>query len=245
VLTINNYRPDTQGSKHSRLSISSPQAVSVTSQAVEWTCPICSYCCLCASIVDGKIKCSECGVSSSCSEKDGPSQQPGASWICTICDTTNSEHASLKCGTCGVLKKASSEQPVPCRSVLPLAPPLCTRSLQPSSLTAEDFLPVPTSVLRLSFRSGGASKFAAQLKAVLERRAWVPRSTLKPDLAPPSQSLGVGLAGIMKKMDLHQLQAQSEMTDAFEDLNSLISKASEMVVYCYRMSPEASLILLC
>lgn len=33
----------------------------------------------------------------------------------------------------------------------------------------------------------------------------------------------------MKKMDLHQQQTQSNMTVAFEDLNSLILKAAEMV----------------
>jgi ESCRT-II complex subunit VPS36 len=97
-------------------------------------------------------------------------------------------------------------------------------------------------LIKLSFRGGGITDFTKVLQQALSDRKWevcfhvlVGRLNSKyfQDLtlpsAPSSQPKKIGVSGIMERIEESNKQTDSNLSTAFEDLESLMAKAAEMV----------------
>ncbi|CAO3666329.1 unnamed protein product [Rhizopus stolonifer] len=93
--------------------------------------------------------------------------------------------------------------------------------------------------IRVSFRKSGHSGFLSKLKAALATRQW--EAVVEPDttsaLATPR---GVGISAIQDRIEKTTLEANETMTDAFQDLDRLMTKATEMVKLAESISSKMS-----
>ncbi|KAL5498290.1 VPS36 [Sanghuangporus vaninii] len=85
--------------------------------------------------------------------------------------------------------------------------------------------------IRLSFRKGGDKAFYAALKTALQQKEWEARdltwkANSKGSQAPSGLS---GISAILQNIDTTALHTEQGMSDAFADLEALMSKAQDMV----------------
>lgn len=87
-------------------------------------------------------------------------------------------------------------------------------------------------ILRLSFRKQGDKEFYRRLKLVLSQKAWQKghRHGAKVDNGAGTGGRGgAGIDGIMQNMGLESRKAESNVQEAFQDMEALMLRAGEMV----------------
>lgn len=207
---------ETQCALHPILPLNRPSEVSVSGPpavAPPWICHICE-----AENPPERAKCGECGIVRPADRQASPSSRsgtPSASWACSICTFDNAAGRTA-CEMCETPRRTPHhlERPSP-----PLSDALGSSS--PSAAgSSEDQL----DFVKLSFRGVGPSNFLAHLQIVLQKQEWHQRQQ-------PSHSAAavVGVAGLLKKVQLEQEGAASRLDAAFSDLDALMDKAGEMI----------------
>lgn len=142
-------------------------------------------------------------------------------WKCAICDTDNSGDVE-KCKLCGVKPKAQSVKLATwcCRA--------CTfRNLESVDVcqmcgTIKPPLEQPqVDIIKLSFKSSSVfASFKSLLEKALNNKAWESKVV--------QVTTAIGVSGLIKKTEDLQVKQQESLSDAFQSLDQLISKASEM-----------------
>ena len=142
------------------------------------------------------------------------------SWKCTICDTDNSGEME-KCKLCGVKPKVQPMKPAlwSCNA--------CTFQNQGvdacqmcGTLKAQPEQP-QIDIIKLSFKSSSVfANFKSLMEKALNNKAWESKPTQVPS--------AIGVSGLIKKTEDLQVKQQESLSDAFQSLDQLISKASEM-----------------
>ena len=144
-------------------------------------------------------------------------------WKCTICETDNLGDAE-KCKLCGVRPKVQSTK----HAVWNCA--ACTFQNSDSVSKCQMCGVVrrvqqeqssQISAIKLSFRSGsGFSHFKSLLEKALNNKAWETKATVTGAV--------IGVSGLMRRREEEQVKQQESLSDAFQSINQLMSKASEM-----------------
>ncbi|KAI7881221.1 EAP30/Vps36 family-domain-containing protein [Mucor mucedo] len=184
-----------------------------------WACSICSY------LNKGSSEqCELCGVKSS-----NATVEP----VTTTETVTNGD--SSVCTTCTFINHPSMIQCEMCGADLPkeIIPTVTTSTT--SSLSAD--ISVNSAQIRLSFRKGGQPAFLAKLKGAVAERQWE-KKTVVPE--PSVKKRGVGITAIEDRIQKSTLEATETMTDAFQDLDRLMTKATEMVGLAESISNKVS-----
>lgn len=122
---------------------------------------------------------------------------------------------------CGTPKSATCEAT---KSVTCETPKSATCETPESALTpveGEDYI-------KLSFRGVGPSNFIAHLEMVLQKQEWK-TLMLEQSKERSFDPVVVGVAGLLRKVDVNQKDSDVNLSIAFSDLDSLMNKASEMV----------------
>ncbi|KAJ3125006.1 Vacuolar protein-sorting-associated protein 36 [Nowakowskiella sp. JEL0407] len=96
--------------------------------------------------------------------------------------------------------------------------------------------------IRLSFRAGGCEIFAKHLQTAVTNKYWNVRTEAKPNRFAASQAVTTssnsesnsnvtvgGIAGIMRNVEQTNKEMDKNLNEAFQDLDALMTKASEMV----------------
>ncbi|KAI9007018.1 EAP30/Vps36 family-domain-containing protein [Phycomyces nitens] len=193
-----------------------PAPVISTSVAGVWSCPICFF--TNQATVD---KCQLCGVrhvetnKSTTPEPLPATEGPGGS-NCRVCTFIN--HPSLnQCEMCGadlITEPLFTENPI-------------------ESLTIEDDPHV-----RIAFRHGGQPRFLQNLKTAIQTKAW--DAPVIEETVPVIKAKGVGISAIRERVEQSTQKANDTMSDAFQDLNRLMAKATEMVKLAESISLKMS-----
>lgn len=76
--------------------------------------------------------------------------------------------------------------------------------------------------VKIAFKGSGFAQFKATLSQALQSQAWEAKSPLESEKA-------VGISGLMRRAENMQLKTEASLSDAFQDIDSLMSKAGEMV----------------
>lgn len=156
-------------------------------------------------------------------------------WSCRICTQTNTLSTKcVKCGveeaieieskTCGVCTFINSNEKSKCE--------MCDSFLP----DAEQKIPTERSIrIRFAFRDNGSTEFYSNVKSALSTKLWEKKETRQKQ----KQSTKSGISetylleimkdGIMQASEKNTSFANQSMSNAFTDLEALLSKASEMV----------------
>ncbi|KAI8890639.1 Vps36-domain-containing protein [Backusella circina FSU 941] len=183
-----------------------------------WACPICFF-----SNKASSEACQLCGVkkvktptttTTVAPTQSNPVDQDSS--ICVVCTFMN--HPSMiQCEMCG------ADLP---REVIP--------STSTASITTPDVDPQ----VRISFRNGGQSNLLNKLKAAVNDKQW--EEVTQAPVTQTSSTRKVGISGIEGRIKETTIEANETMTDAFKDLDGLMSKATEMVKLAESISNKVS-----
>ena len=157
-------------------------------------------------------------------------------WICRICQKVNLE-SRLKCSDCGVTNTLNSDSNTLKDSTTSNACNQCTFINKLESLECEmcgqslqkgQKGQKVDSIVKFSFRGGGMNEFLKHLQNAIAEKEW---NSSKSKTSSPfvSHSNLIGVSGIIQTLDTQIKQQEKSLNDAFTDLNSLMSKASDMV----------------
>lgn len=83
-------------------------------------------------------------------------------------------------------------------------------------------MPKASAFMKIAFKGSGFAQFKATLSQALQGQAWEPKGPLGGEKA-------VGIGGLLRRAENLQLKAEANLSDAFQDIDSLMSKAGEMV----------------
>ncbi|KAJ8661018.1 hypothetical protein O0I10_003240 [Lichtheimia ornata] len=207
-----------------RFSSSSSATPSSTSTTVQpsapllqqsWVCTICSF----SNPPTTIEKCQLCGVRR---PQDTPS---------TTTDTSDQQHKdSSACRVCTFQNHPSMIQCEMCGASL-ANPSLSNHSSISDMLHATQLQPLDDDAhVRIAFRSGGLSGFVSKLKEAVDVKAWNNKPVESPIEKPASPiTRGVGISAIQGRIEKSTMEAQESMDEAFQDLDKLMAKATEMV----------------
>ncbi|KAG0178396.1 hypothetical protein DFQ28_004379 [Apophysomyces sp. BC1034] len=189
-----------------------------------WACPICFF-----SNQASLTKCQLCGVPNTDAPVISNPVTRGESVnesTCGVCTFIN--HPSMiQCEICGAdLSKGAPVTPEP---------------------TSVDWVQVDDEIeVRIAFRRGGLSNFLSQLKSSLAAKVWEKpadtdsgRSTAASAAVTPMVR-GIGISAIQDRIEKTTLETNETMTDAFQDLDCLMGKATEMVKLAESISNKMS-----
>ncbi|KAI9471977.1 MAG: EAP30/Vps36 family-domain-containing protein [Benjaminiella poitrasii] len=195
---------------HNDTHTSSPS--DATSQPSIWACPICFF-----SNKASADVCELCGVrkqpTTPTTDSNSTSLDQDSS-VCTLCTFKN--HPSMvQCEMCG------ADLP---KITVPL-----TKSSDRRTVTQ----------IRLSFRRGGHSSFLSKLKQAMDAKQWEMKRDESPVIEEPVIR-GVGISAIEDRIQKTTLEANETLTDAFQDLDRLMAKATEMVKLAESISTKLS-----
>ncbi|KAJ7622529.1 EAP30/Vps36 family-domain-containing protein [Roridomyces roridus] len=145
---------------------------------------------------------------------------------CTACTFLN--HPSLReCEICGTeLPQLGAASPAP----LSMKSAPSSRPPSPDSTDDDDGDESSVRMIKVSFRKGGDKPFYAVLRRSLKSKAWVVHSG-----TPSSNDISAGtdarsgITGILRTVETAAQGRESDMTDAFQDLEALSVKARDMV----------------
>ncbi|OAD67688.1 hypothetical protein PHYBLDRAFT_80409 [Phycomyces blakesleeanus NRRL 1555(-)] len=225
-------------SDHSR----PPAPVISTSVAGVWACPICFF--TNQATVD---KCQLCGVrhvttndnnsSPSQPQKQTQSvqqqhrqqqqQQQQQQNQLPANDDGNGSH----CRVCTFINHPSLNQCEMCGADL-ITEPLFTENAIESLVIEDD------PHVRIAFRHGGQPRFLQNLKNAIQVKAW--EAPVIEESVPVIKSKGVGISAIRERVEQSTQKANDTMSDAFQDLNRLMTKATEMVKLAESISLKMS-----
>ncbi|KAL7316210.1 Vacuolar protein-sorting-associated protein 36, variant 2 [Mucor circinelloides] len=151
---------------------------------------------------------------------------------------TNTVTDSSACSICTFINHPSLNQCEMCGADLPREiVPTATTSSSSSNSTNNNSL--SSKQIRLSFRKGGQSSFLSNLKGALSVKQWEKISTPTIEQTMPTVR-GVGISAIEDRIQKTTLEANETMTDAFQDLDRLMMKATEMVKLAEAISNKVS-----
>ncbi|KAG2229563.1 hypothetical protein INT48_004829 [Thamnidium elegans] len=181
-----------------------------------WACSICSFLNKGASEL-----CELCGVKNALASEPSPAlQNVTDSSTCTVCTFVN--HPSMiQCEICG------ADLP---REIVP------TATTSSSSIVSNS--DVNHTQIRLSFRKGGQPTFLTKLKAAVAEKQWEKKAPAPEPTTPTKR--GVGITAIEDRIQKSTLEVTETMTDAFQDLDRLMAKATEMVKLAESISSKIS-----
>ncbi|KAI7879138.1 Vps36-domain-containing protein [Lichtheimia hyalospora FSU 10163] len=198
--------------------ITSTATTAPSSLQQSWVCTICSF----SNPPTTVEKCQLCGVrrpqdTPSTTTTDTSDQQQKDSSACRVCTFLN--HPSMiQCEMCG----ASLANPS-LSNHSSISDMLHTSQQQQQPL--EDDAHV-----RIAFRNGGLSGFLSKLKEAVDVKAWNNKPVESPIEKPASPiTRGVGISAIQGRIEKTTMEAQESMDEAFQDLDKLMAKATEMV----------------
>ncbi|KAI9279850.1 EAP30/Vps36 family-domain-containing protein [Sporodiniella umbellata] len=159
-------------------------------------------------------------------------------WACSVCFFSNPGSA-YQCELCGVKKSGTETTVRNVGSESAEACGVCTFINHSSLLqcemchadlcTAPLASPIAPAEVRISFRKSGQAGFLSKLKLALAQASWLAIDQNQRKEANMTQSRGVGISAIQDRIEKTTLEANETMTDAFQDLDRLMTKATEMV----------------
>ncbi|KAG1471858.1 hypothetical protein G6F56_001882 [Rhizopus delemar] len=171
----------------------------------------------------------------------------GGVWACPVCFFSNSSTAQ-KCELCGVKRQNTTEQEIQETEITMGACRVCTFINHTSMVQCEmcgaalgtvQEATIAPAEIRISFRKSGHSGFLSKLKTALVTRQW--EDVVEPDTANTLVApRGVGISAIQDRIEKTTLEANETMTDAFQDLDRLMMKATEMVKLAESISSKMS-----
>jgi ESCRT-II complex subunit VPS36 len=154
-------------------------------------------------------------------------------WKCDTCSTKNSS-IDLKCKGCGVRKIIEDWNCNDCGSPNPFYGTNCQVC---NSDRIHD--QQKTVCCKLSFKGSGFSNFLAHFQVVMTKQEWKQieqqymcskQASRGTNLLHPSErQQAFGIAGIIRKKEELLAQSQTQINEAFKDLDSLMLQATEMV----------------
>ncbi|KAI8968534.1 EAP30/Vps36 family-domain-containing protein [Mycotypha africana] len=194
-----------------------------------WACSICLF----ANKADNNV-CEMCGVHK---------QETQTTTSCSIVapdpsiDTNNNNENT--CPVCTFINHPSMIQCEICGATLSrkAMTPSTSSDSSNSIPNSSRNNPLPTSSpnasntgeIRLSFRHGGQSNFFNKLKVVLSKKQWQKKQAPLPVEMTAPATRGVGISAIEERIQKTTLEANETLSDAFQDLDKLMMKATEMV----------------
>ncbi|KAI8637424.1 EAP30/Vps36 family-domain-containing protein [Parasitella parasitica] len=209
----------------SPLRIGSSTSLSNNLNTSVWACPICFF-----SNKASSETCELCGV-----RKQTDISSPNMNT-----PNTNTVTDSSACSVCTFINHPSLNQCEMCGADLPREIiPATTTSSSSSSSTNNNSASSASKQVRLSFRKGGQSSFLSNLRAALTTKQWEKISTPTTEPAT-STKRGVGISAIEDRIQKTTLETNETMIDAFQDLDRLMTKATEMVKLAESISSKVS-----
>jgi ESCRT-II complex subunit VPS36 len=189
----------------------------------EWECKICQH-----KNFNSNV-CSLCGVTNQpakdSQQKDGGKSDPEGI-ICSTCTFIN--HSELKfCEVC--------ESALPDKAQLPTISPTTSPTSSSSKGLKDD------SYIKLSFRKGGLNNILTALNKALAQKRWEtqdPSNSTNQSSSSSSRNVNnssgnttnsFGIDSLIKQNELKNNQINTELTDAFSDLDKLMEKATIMI----------------
>ncbi|KAI8377505.1 EAP30/Vps36 family-domain-containing protein [Radiomyces spectabilis] len=216
-----------QSPKKSHLTARTSSSPALVSTGI-WVCSVCSF-----SNKASTDKCELCGV------RKSPSQTATLEVQSSAADTDENQ---LVCRLCTFLNHPSMTQCEMCGAELPtvsLSPSVSSTPSTPTSHSkSTDTSETPQ--VRIAFRQGGHSGFYSKLKTALHGRAWEKITEESPKPTSPVSGRGVGISAIQGRIQQSTQEANATMTDAFQDLDRLIAKATDMVKLAESISTKMS-----
>ncbi|KAI8047360.1 EAP30/Vps36 family-domain-containing protein [Gilbertella persicaria] len=176
-----------------------------------------------------------------------PVETNNTTWACSICFFSNKATADT-CELCGV-RNEHVDKVVPVQAHVDDSSTctICTFQNHPSMVQCEmcgSDLPRAITTythgpgqVRLSFRHGGQAAFLNKLKQALQVKQW---EKAKNTPTTPTAVRGVGINAIEDRIKKTTLETNETMTDAFQDLDRLMTKATEMVKLAESISNKVS-----
>ncbi|KAG1051369.1 hypothetical protein G6F43_006420 [Rhizopus delemar] len=171
-------------------------------------------------------------------------------WACPICFFSNT-CSSLKCELCGVKRQNVNEEAnevVMDNEERAEVCKVCTFINHTSmmdcemcgaSLKSEQHVNrIMPGEIRLSFRRSGHSSFLSQLKTAINVKQWEISERETSNTLTPLR--GVGIIAIQDRIEKSTIEANETMIDAFQDLDRLMTKATEMVKLAESISSKMS-----
>ncbi|KAI7906773.1 EAP30/Vps36 family-domain-containing protein [Cokeromyces recurvatus] len=196
--------------------------VNTTPSANVWACPICFF-----SNKASTDICELCGVRKQQQQQQQQQQQ-------LISTPTNEDQDSSVCTLCTFKNHPSMVQCEMCGADLP-------KVIVPSPSIPNNSSIIPVQI-RLSFRHGGHSSFLSKLKQALSTKQWEKKEMKSPNSSRSTTPVirGVGISAIEDRIKKTSLEANETMTNAFQDLDKLMMKATEMVKLAESISNKLS-----
>ncbi|KAL7330378.1 Vacuolar protein-sorting-associated protein 36 [Mucor circinelloides] len=223
IINIDPVAATTAATESSSRNGSSHSLNTGTSNGNVWACPICFF-----SNKASSEMCELCGV-----RKQADVSSPSIN-----APVTNTVTDSSACSICTFINHPSLNQCEMCGADLPREiVPTATTSSSSSNSTNNNSL--SSKQIRLSFRKGGQSSFLSNLKGALSVKQWEKISTPTIEQTMPTVR-GVGISAIEDRIQKTTLEANETMTDAFQDLDRLMMKATEMVKLAEAISNKVS-----
>ncbi|WWC89383.1 uncharacterized protein L201_004306 [Kwoniella dendrophila CBS 6074] len=154
------------------------------------------------------------------------------------------EDGLISCPACTFLNSPLLPNCEICSTTLPkISNQISASTTKEGTTSTEQKGSTKTNLVRLSFRKGGEKEAYNRLKAVLSDKAWErglvgSSSTIRKSITGdidggidglPNRSGGVGIDGILQKMDLNIKEQSNDISEAFKDLEILMLRAGEMV----------------
>ncbi|KAF9522606.1 EAP30/Vps36 family-domain-containing protein [Crepidotus variabilis] len=151
-------------------------------------------------------------------------------------DSHNSrKRTEITCPACTFLNYPSLRQCEICGTDLPKAKGELKSAPASRPLTPDPDDDDTPRFIRLSFRKGGDKSFYAMLKSSLKNKAWEERGSTSQQTKADTQTLDrnavstPGISGILRTVESSTQGRDSDMKDALQDLEALMSKAKDMV----------------
>ncbi|KAI9497957.1 EAP30/Vps36 family-domain-containing protein [Zychaea mexicana] len=205
-------------------TVSSPSRRSMPQMTLPtWVCPICSF-----ANAGTLEKCQLCGV-----KRAEEAITPTTPTMPTppTDPPPSSNNGDVSCRACTFINHPSMMQCEMCGTDLATVPLPSPTVSTPSSIS-ESVATVQledNAHVRLAFRHGGQSGFLGKLKSALEAKAWDKPIESPVERTSISKSRGAGISAIQDRIEKNTAEASETMTDAFQDLDRLMGKATEMV----------------
>lgn len=156
-----------------------------------------------------------------------PLEAGSDSWKCEVCHAFNT--AESKCQNCGVKKQIQTACPA-CTFLNITGASVCSvceaplNVLDPPKKSAS----FGRALFKLSFRDGGHAEFLRLLNESVRNNAQRDLAAIDEAQSQPARNVG-GVAGIMANVEKGLQDHDDSIKTAFQDLDSLMEKATEMI----------------
>lgn len=231
--------------RNSQLFPESPRA-STPKPQVNWICPICSFSNPIpenftpgAAASSAVVPCITCGVRPQATVLEKAYLDKMSTLKITssgrATPLTNAEGEGNPCPRCTFHNHPSLNQCEMCGEPIVPAIPIRSQTDSPAPTALSAKVNIPLEVVKISFRQGGEKEFYKKLNDALVQRKWILKN------APPVPKPGVlakgkeevrnvvGIAGLERRGVSVRKENEAVMATAFEDLETLMAKAKDLV----------------